>query len=115
MFPRNQNIKNLLMYLPFLVVFFLLWQVNPIASTAAVGTTYYVGPDGIDTNSGMSPLLPFKTIQQAVNVAAPGDSITLESGEYREDIVSRRDGAADNPITITGPADAIVKGGGVIG
>ena len=100
------------MYLPFLGVFFILWAMNPIASTAAVGITYYVSPDGIDTNSGISLLLPFKTIQQAINVAQPGDIINLKSGEYREDIVSRRDGTADNPITITGPTDAIVRGGG---
>ena len=114
MFKKNQNIiKNLLMYLPFLGIFFItLWATNPIASTAATRITYYVSPDGIDINSGISLLLPFKTIQQAINVAQPGDIINLKSGEYREDIVSRRDGTADNPITITGSADAIVRGGG---
>ena len=112
MFKKNRNIKNLLTYLPLLSVLFILWLVNPITSTAVVGITYYVSPNGMDTNSGISLLLPFKTIQQAINVAQPGDIINLKSGEYREDIVSRRDGAADSPITITGPADAIVRGGG---
>lgn len=112
MFKKNRNIKNLLIYPPLLGVFFMLWATNPIASAAAAGITYYVSPDGMDANSGISLLLPFKTIQQAINIAQPGDIINLKSGEYREDIISRRDGAADNPITITGPADAIVRGGG---
>ena len=79
---------------------FSIWMTTLLIPIAAWGATYYVGPGGSDA------------IQQAINVAQPGDIINLKSGEYREDIVSRRDGTADNPITITGPPDAVIKGGG---
>src|SRR5262249_32114845 len=51
-------------------------------------------------------------IQKAVDLAGPGDVVNLAAGVYLQDVVSRRDGAAGAPITIKGPAGAVVKGGG---
>ncbi len=79
---------------------------------AAAGTVYYVSAFGNDAHSGTTTDLAFASIQHAVDVAQPGDTITLAPGVYMQDFVSRRDGAANAPITITGPADAVVQGAG---
>ncbi len=78
----------------------------------AADGVYYVSPSGNDINSGTSANAPFKTIQKAVDVAQPGSVINLAAGVYLQDIQSRRSGTANAPITIKGPADAVVKGGG---
>ena len=72
----------------------------------------YVSPGGSDRNRGSTPEQPFQTIQHAIDLAQPGDTIILAAGVYLQDAISKRDGTASAPITITGPADAIVKGGG---
>lgn len=73
--------------------------------------TIFVGPDGSDVNEGTvdNPLL---FIQTALEKAQPGDTVYLLSGEYREDIETVRAGTADNPITLTGPPDAVYRGRG---
>ncbi len=94
----------------------VLWTLflAPIMAHPAMvgGTAYYVSPQGSDKNPGTSPSAPFKTIQQAIRLAQPGDVINLAPGEYYQDVVSERNGTPTAPITITGPADAVVKGGG---
>jgi hypothetical protein len=74
--------------------------------------SFYVGPSGSDQNTGRTPDQPFQTIQHAIDLAGPGDTIVLAAGVYLQDVVSRRAGTASAPITIKGPADAVVKGGG---
>jgi hypothetical protein len=82
-------------------------------SVALAGpTTFYVSPSGSDENHGAMPSAPLQTIQRAVDLAQPGDRISLAPGDYYQDVVSKRDGTAGAPITITGPADAVLKGGG---
>jgi hypothetical protein len=75
-------------------------------------TTYYVSLAGGDASGGTAPDAPLKTIQRAVDLAQPGDVIELAPGAYFQDIVSKRGGTAAAPITIRGPADAVIKGGG---
>jgi len=74
--------------------------------------TYYVSPTGSDSSDGSAPGTAFRTIQKAVDLAQPGDTVNLASGTYLQDVVSRRNGTANGRITITGPATAVVKGGG---
>jgi hypothetical protein len=50
------------------------------------------------------------TIQEALNTAAPGDIIELQSGTYFQDVITVRNGLPSKPITIKGPKEAIVKG-----
>ncbi|MDP3881389.1 MAG: DUF1565 domain-containing protein, partial [Nanoarchaeota archaeon] len=69
---------------------------------------YYVGPNGGDWNSG-SQSLPFRTIQKALNVAQPGDTVNLMSGEYRENIRSIRDGLPEKPIKVKGSENSLLK------
>lgn len=83
---------------------------NP--ALAASSISYFVSPSGSDSNNGTSPSAPFRSIQKAVDLAQPGDTITLASGTYMQDVLSKRDGTAGAPITIKGPANAIVKGAG---
>jgi hypothetical protein len=78
----------------------------------ASGKDRFVSPSGSDDNPGESPEKPLKTIQKAVDAAQAGDVIHLADGTYLQDIVSRRDGEADRPITLTGSRNAVVKGGG---
>jgi Bacterial Ig domain/Protein of unknown function (DUF1565)/Fibronectin type III domain len=82
------------------------------AAANAAGTAYFVNPTGSDTNAGTSAAAPFKTIQKALNLAAPGTTITLAAGVYQESIVTKTAGTASSPITIKGPGDrtqAVVK------
>src|SRR5215210_2204864 len=72
----------------------------------------YVSPSGSDSNPGSTVDQPFQTIQHAIDLAQPGDTINLAAGVYFQDVISKRAGIASAPITIKGPADAIVKGGG---
>jgi hypothetical protein len=81
------------------------------AAPRTAGTTYYVSPGGSDANSGVSSRAALQTIQSAVDRAQPGDTIVLAAGDYFQDVVSRRNGTVDAPITITG-AGAVVRGGG---
>jgi hypothetical protein len=88
--------------------------IAPFATSGmrAAATSYYVNPAGNDSNDGRSAGAPLKTIQKAIDLAQPGAVITLAPGVYLQDVHSARAGAAGTPITLTGPAEAIVKGAG---
>ncbi|MFB6082301.1 MAG: hypothetical protein ABEJ67_05715 [Halanaeroarchaeum sp.] len=61
-------------------------------------------PDGDGTDVD-----PLDTIQAGVKAAAAGETVVVEPGEYFEEVYSYRSGTAEEPITITGPADAVVR------
>jgi len=42
----------------------------------------YVSPGGSDSNSGLSPTTPLKTIQHAASQASPGDTVFILNGTY---------------------------------
>ena len=81
-------------------------------SNIQAGSQWYVSPSGNDSSDGRSMDQAFKTVQKALDVAAPGSTINLQPGEYRQDFITKRDGTSDNPITIKGPKEATVKGAG---
>jgi hypothetical protein len=81
-------------------------------SLGAAATTYYIDPAGSDTNTGTTVTSAFKSIQKAIDLAQPGAVITLAPGDYMQDVHSARDGLANAPITIVGPAGARVHGAG---
>ncbi|MER7455928.1 DUF1565 domain-containing protein [Micromonospora sp. NPDC126480] len=77
------------------------------AAVAAVPTRHlYVSPSG-DDNAAGSHRAPFATIQRALDAAPSGATVHLAPGTYRQDAVTRRPG-----VTLTGPRDAVVTGGG---
>lgn len=61
---------------------------------------YFVSATGNDANPGTSLKAPLRTIQQAVNVAMPGDTVMVRGGTYRETISTSRSGTPTARITI---------------
>lgn len=74
-------------------------------------STLHVSPDGNDSHSGTakSPLL---TISRASNLAAPGDTVVVHEGVYRERVAPPRGGEPGKPISyIAAPGErVIIKG-----
>ena len=53
-----------------------------LTSHLVFGATYYVSPDGADTNSGTLNQ-PFATVAAGVARLKPGDALYLRAGRYR--------------------------------
>lgn len=68
----------------------------------------YVSPDGDDSNPGTEEE-PFQTILRALDTVQPGETVYLLPGEYRQRIVTINPAEPDNPITLTGSKDAVVR------
>jgi hypothetical protein len=67
------------------ILLVLLLSLGLTAVAAPSQTIWYVRPDGSDEGTG-SLLLPFGTIQHAVNVATDGDTILVAAGTYTENL-----------------------------
>ncbi|AUS96050.1 hypothetical protein CDQ84_03100 [Clostridium thermosuccinogenes] len=67
----------------------------------AEGNIYYVATTGNDNNSG-SKDEPFLTIQKAMDVASPGDTVYIRGGTYyiTSPITITKSGEAGKPITL---------------
>src|SRR4051812_16141992 len=106
--------RNFEVFTLFFAMSLLITLIAPFATRAmrAATISYYVSPAGNDSNDGRSAGAAFKTIQKAIDLAQPGAVIRLAPGIYLQDVRSARDGISGTPITLTGPADAVVKGGG---
>ena len=59
-------------------------------------SAYYVSPGGSDAGPGTSSA-PFRTIQEAANVAQPGDAVLIHAGIYHETVRPPRSGARRRP------------------
>lgn len=53
---------------------------------------------------------PFQTIQSALDVAQPGDTVQVNPGVYREHLVFKTGGAPGQPVTLQGKEGAIIDG-----
>ncbi|MCB0061896.1 MAG: extracellular solute-binding protein [Caldilineaceae bacterium] len=73
---------------------------------------FYVSPTGDDRHTGLRTTFPLATIQHALELVAPGDTIHLAPGSYFENVTSVTSGRANAPITIMGPPEAILHGNG---
>ena len=79
------------------------------AQQTGLDCTLYVDAFASQTssNDGRSLAQAFRTIQQAVNVASPGDTICIRAGRYPAVVLSNLRGTAQAWITFTGyPGDA---------
>ncbi|MEO7715593.1 MAG: right-handed parallel beta-helix repeat-containing protein [Capsulimonas sp.] len=69
-----------------------LFFVGDVRASAA-GKTYYVSATGNNANAG-TLALPFRNIQYAANLVAPGDTVYVRGGTYKEQVKIRRSGSA---------------------
>src|SRR4051812_39580270 len=79
-------------------------------------SNYFVSTSGDDGNPGTLGA-PFRTIQQAADVADAGDTVFIRGGTYRETIRPAHSGSASSPITFK-PYDnegVTVSGADVVG
>lgn len=79
-------------------------------------TSYYIGPDGNDTNSGLSPVSAWENFGHAWLYLRPGDELVLLDGTYRQPLEPNgRNGTPDAPITIRAQHDGavIIDGQGI--
>lgn len=87
---------------------------NALANPASSGMTYYVSPNGLDTNLGTAAS-PWRTINRATSSDSPiqaGDTIKVESGVYTELVTLGKSGnstlgnitlKADGAVTLRDP------------
>lgn len=61
-------------------------------------SAWYVAPTGSDSDPGTLDR-PFATIQQAADVAQPGDTVFVRGGTYRQTVLPTNSGAPGAPIT----------------
>ena len=64
-----------------------------------INGTYYVAPNGDDNNSGAEQQ-PFRTIQYAIDLSEPGDTIVVREGTYVEEVSLTKSGIEENPISL---------------
>jgi hypothetical protein len=93
----------------FILACTMLLSVFTVSATAT-GNRYYVSLLGSDSYDGRSLNTAFATLQHALDIAQPGDTIELTPGNYYQDVVTVRDGQPDAPITITGSANTVIRG-----
>lgn len=86
-----------------------LMLVGLATSSLAQAASYYVSPDGDDNATG-SVKRPLESIQYALDIAQPGDTINLLPGDYYEHLETKRNGDSDAPITISGTPEAVLRG-----
>src|SRR5262245_38613269 len=82
-----------------------------LAALSASATTYYVAPNGKDTNPGTAAA-PWLTLQQAADTMSPGDTALIADGDYAGGVVQSTPGTADAPIRFQAvhPGLAVVHG-----
>lgn len=73
----------------------------------ARGATLHVAVNGND-RAGGSQSAPLRTIQAAIDKAAPGTTIRVHRGTYSQQLRIRKSGTASAPITITNAGDGTV-------
>src|SRR5215472_9717906 len=79
-----------------------LWVAATLCSRSAT-TDWYVSNSGSDNNPGTNMAAPLQHIQTAVNRAAYGDTVNIQAGTYREQVLIesiRGTGSATNMLTV---------------
>jgi len=92
----------------------LIFSIFIITTHNLTAKTYYVSPSGLNTNSGLTLSLAWKTLTYAAGSSSPvvaGDTVYVQSGNYgAEKVVFQKSGIAGKPISYIGykttPGDA---------
>ncbi len=71
------------------------------AAVAGRSASFYVSPNGKDTNPGTADS-PFLTAQKGIDSAQAGDVVYLRPGVYKETLSTAREGKAGSPIIVDG-------------
>jgi hypothetical protein len=67
--------------------------------TSAAPVTYYVAPDGNDTNPGTTREKALRNVQRAADLVNAGDTVLIAAGKYTERVRIRATGDTNAPIT----------------
>ena len=78
-------------------------------STASASTFYVDARKGLDTNAG-GRTAPWRTIQNAADLLAPGDTVLVSAGSYPERVHLTRSGATGRPITYQASGKVVMEG-----
>jgi len=79
----------------------------PPALPPSRGAIRHVSTTGDDAGPGTADL-PWRTVQKALDTLTPGERVEVSRGTYTADLVMRRRGTPDAPITVTARAGAPV-------
>lgn len=83
-----------------------------LTAACASASTWYVDQNVQAPNPDGSAALPFTAVQQAIDVAGPGDTILVRRGIYRESVYFKKSGSDGRPITLAGyPGEQVVLSG----
>jgi hypothetical protein len=93
-----------------LVVLLFAFASTPLLAQS--GATFYVSPNGNDSNNG-SYTSPWLTIQHAANTVTAGATVIVEAGTYHESVLFATSGTSSAPIVFNGQGTAIIDGTGV--
>ena len=99
----RQTVRNGWM-LGLLVAALLATTLLPASLTYAAGREWYVATNGSNSNNGTSGA-PLATLQEAVNRAAPGDTIIVRAGTYtvtQPITINNKQGSSSAVLTIRG-------------
>lgn len=97
--------------------FILLLSTLPALCSPLVGMALdrYISPMGDDANPG-TQALPWKTIQRAGDVLAPGETAFIAEGVYNEKIdIGVSGNETDGPVTFKATGKAVISGRGIAG
>ena len=94
-----------------LIVAMLFFSILQISHSAEAGT-YYVRPDGNDSNLGTSntPSGAWLTIQKAADTMVAGDTVLVQPGTYHEMVQPLNSGSSGNPITYRAEGKVVIDG-----
>lgn len=88
----------------------LLLFLLPLLAAPAGAATYYVDPNGADTNPGTAAA-PWRTLQKAGDVAGAGDEVIVRAGTYAG-FRARRSGTAAAPVRFRAEPGVVVDAAG---
>lgn len=87
----------------------LLFGLPLVAASPATARTYFIAPNGNNSDLGTESS-PWKTIQHCADVAQAGDSCLVQAGTYSERVAPANGGTPDNLITFTAQGTVVMQG-----